>query len=425
MSEVTAYTSKEDKTYNIMLDTSIQYKHTTESTSKFMLTIGMDAGTSENRSLLVRTDRHARAADVVTAPNEFGEIPLERDIGKYVSRTACLYDNMDITIMELESAFKEKESMFKEPLRCLYGSLLEQVGISGTKPNQASKIKQKALYVNILSTVLMQSYLVSCSSPTPINHLMLDFGIVLPPMEVYSDGISTFRESLCGIFKLSLNRLNYELVVEINNENIFVDVEGCAAYPYYLTSGANAREKIELNKNKFNILYDVGAGTNNLAIIKNSKIVDDWTDTFTNAGDALLGHFSKLCARQFDGRHIERELVQQAIKTCMLSYGGEDRDVRVLVDSAKLWLSRLLYKDLMDFMQTTTIAPTAIYSIIYCGNTTRPSGSGNVIVPSVGEYVTKLFMEVNPKIKMVLLSTISNTNLLGLAINMRHFASKK
>lgn len=402
---------------DIMRDKNLKPKTDETSDKVYRINMCMDAGTSEDRSMLI-LNRRMTSRDIVISPNKVGQIDINANLKAYTSRSGALYDNLDMTFEELEKENKDGEIIFPEPVRVLYGSLLDQVGVGSQVPNHNAKTSQSILYKNIMSCVLIQCYIAHCKG-NPINNVALNFGIVLPPMEVYSNQLDFFTNKIKGTYRLTLNRLNYTVTVKI--DKVTVKSEGEVAYPYYISSGANAREKLAEYANKLVVIYDIGAGTNNLSVIKNGEIIDDWMDTYKHAGNSLIGYFGKLCARAFGGSRYPKDTILKAIQTCKLDENTIVRDVQAQVIEAKKRLADDNYTDLMEFLQTNGIETSAIYSIMWLGKTTKSSGTKGVNeVPSVAFYVMNKLAESTPNIKTVLLSGVDNPNLLGLALVMQY-----
>ena len=214
--------------------------------------------------------------------------------------------------------------------------------------------------------------------------------VLLPPLE-HDTNIEDMRNLIMSV-KSVTSYLPQDFTTNVKVESVKVFPEGVAAFfgVYYKEENG---ELVEVEENvKYGtgnvLIIDIGAGTTDVVMIKDTELVLDSKDTFSLGGNT--------------------------VETGELQDGSIVQDVADLVTSAKGMYSKMLLNHITSYLERLSMSLREVKGVLVVGGGSMPSiRDGKVVSPAMSEVLIEYFKELSPNISM--LSTEGkNTRLLNI-----------
>ena len=228
-----------------------------------------------------------------------------------------------------------------------------------------------------------------------------NISVLLPPLE--HDTHINEMKALISRVKSVNSYLPEEFTSSVVIDNIQVLPEGVAAFfgVYYTEKDGELVEVFEnLQYATGNVLIlDIGAGTTDVVMIKDTELVLDSKDTFNLGGNTVEGQLKKLIRQKYGFTPND---VSSVVETGELLDGSIIHDVSDLVTSAKDMYSKMLMTHIVSYLERMMISLREVKGLFVVGGGSLPSmKEDKVVSPAMSEVLIKYFKELSPNISLM------------------------
>lgn len=237
----------------------------------------------------------------------------------------------------------------------------------------------------------------------PLSDLEPTFNIsvLLPPMEHDTD-VDTMEELIRKV-KFVQSYLPMEFSCPIKVNKVTVLPEGVTAFfgVYYTEKDGELVEVFEnLTYSDGNVLIiDIGAGTTDVVMIKDTELVLDSKDTFSLGGNTVEAQLKKSIRKEYGFTPSDMSSV---VETGLLMDGSAQHDVSELVTAAKEMYSKRLMNEITSYLERMMIGMREVKGILVAGGGSLPSTrDGKIVSPAMSEVLIKYFKELSPNVSLM------------------------
>ena len=273
------------------------------------------------------------------------------------------------------------------------------------------------LVISKAMQILCDQFKVSASD----MNVKFTVSVLAPPLEQESRS-NDMIDKIKPLKTLEL-LLPEEIVYDFKIDEVKVLPEGVAAFFGVFFKEEND-ELVEVEENaKFGTGYvlviDIGAGTTDVVLIKDTILVQNSRDTFKKGGNTVESIVRNSIKKKFG---FSPKNLDSVIKTGVLSEGLETHDVTDILDNARDMYSKSLMEDLRQYLERMLIEMPEIKGILPIGGGSIPSKRGEEIVSkAMSEVLLDYLKRLAPKIQTM---SIGNQNPREVNINGLKFMHK-
>lgn len=220
-------------------------------------------------------------------------------------------------------------------------------------------------------------------------------------VSVYAEGTTAFMASMFTIFKDEAG----SVVTDANGEEIVTEED-----TYYL----DVRGDCEAYASGDAMLIDIGAGTTDMMLFRDTKLIQGSKETIKRGGNNVAAKFQQNIMKEY-GIKVD---VAPLLADCILKEGSEvEYHVEKCLDNAKQVFAEELKQSLITYLEGNSVEPRLLKCLILTGGgSLATERDGEVVSVALGDMLAKLFEEVAPKCKVVTTSNARNKNILGLKL---------
>lgn len=276
------------------------------------------------------------------------------------------------------------------------GQLIRPSSMQKKSEQLVTEVSLNLVLITALSQLASGSGLtVSDIEPT------FNISVLLPPMEHDTD-IDTIKELISNV-KYVQSYLPVEFNCPIKIDKINVLPEGVAAFfgVYYTEKDGELIEVFEnLTYSEGNVMIlDIGAGTTDVVMIKDTELVLDSKDTFNIGGNTVEAQLKKLIRLKYGYAPTD---ISSVVESGYLMDGSAQHDVSELVTSAKDTYSKMLMTHIRSYLERMMIGMREVKGILVAGGGSLPSTrDGKVVSPAMSEVLIEYFKELSPNISLM------------------------
>lgn len=359
---------------------------------------------------------------------------LIADLGNSETRAMVLVNNkvIEFTLSnkfaELQSKYKypsqyrnEKSNVFKHGnMHFANGQIVERefVGLELRPVAIEAKTEQQVTELS-MTLVLMRAiielgklYDVPCSE----LDVTFDISVLLPPLEheVNEDKLKNIIKSIQGVEALVPQQMSVGF--KINEVNVYP--EGLSAFFGVLFREEN-NELVEVAENLpytsgYTLVLDIGAGTTDVVLIKDSELVQNSKDTFKLGGNTVDSYVANECKKRYD---YAPQNVTEVVMTGDLVEGTKVHHVEEIVTDAKINYSKSMMSNLRGYLERLMLPVKELKGILIVGGGSVASYRGRTIVsPPMSEVLMEYFTKLAPNAQMLSLGNVKprKANITGL-----------
>lgn len=221
--------------------------------------------------------------------------------------------------------------------------------------------------------------------------------LLLPPedLEAGSQAIASMVKSIEDI-----NFLMPELYKRIRISKVKVFPEGmCAFFGVLFSSKGTVRKGYDylMNPVESTVIFDIGAGTTDIVMIRGSQIVQSSRFTKEIGGNNV----HRLVQRSLRNKGISLpdEVVREGVNTGYVKSGSRSIDITEEIASAKQAVSNQLVDAVQEFFESSMISIRTISNILVCGGGAEVSS--NKEIKPISDYIVNYMKRLSPDIKLV------------------------
>lgn len=237
----------------------------------------------------------------------------------------------------------------------------------------------------------------------PVTEIEPSFNIsvLLPPME-HDTHIDELKKMLMKVKSVN-SYLPEEFTTPIKIDNIQVLPEGVAAFfgVYYTEKDGELIEAPENQEYATGnvIILDIGAGTTDVVMIKDTELVLDSKDTFNLGGNTVEGQLRKSIRKKYGFTPTDTSSI---VETGELMDGSVVHDIASLVTAAKDMYSKMLMTHITSYLERMMISLREVKGLLVVGGGSLPSMKDDKVVsPAMSDVLIKYFKELSPNISLM------------------------
>lgn len=239
----------------------------------------------------------------------------------------------------------------------------------------------------------------------PVEDMNIDFkvSILLPPLDHDLYEVE-MMELVQGITKVT-SVIPTEMTKEFTISKVTVFPEGVAAFfGVEFTESVDGTQLVDIEENKkfqtgYVLIMDIGAGTTDLAIIKDSALVQGSKNSIKKGGNNVESAIKSAIHKQY--KFVPTDMTS-IITRGILEEGTVEHDVSSIVTDAKRKYSLAVKNELIDYIQTNMIEMREIKGLLVVGGgSLAAERDGKIVSPAMSDILLEFLRELAPNIGVV------------------------
>lgn len=234
------------------------------------------------------------------------------------------------------------------------------------------------------------------------NQLDITWQVVtlLPPGDV-DEGKKPLMDLVNGINRLQAVFPNVDIPIKITKTVVLP--EGYCAYAGVVYDvGHVYRPDYKFLTEETVLVIDIGAGTSDILLIKDNKLVQNSKYTITQGGNNVFQIVRrKLRAMQLD---IDTEAIHKGIIKGVVRDGAKEVSIVDIVNSAKAEVAQKIVSEIQDFFELTDTKIKSISYLLVCGGGSMKDSEIDAIAP-MSDKITESFKAISPNTELVKIPT--------------------
>lgn len=302
----------------------------------------------------------------------------------------------------------EKTTVFKYN-DCLFanGSIVEREFASKAiaPSSQQTKTEQLPTYTS-LSLVFIKAYeMIAAETGVSFEDVDVSFDLrlLLPPSEhdKYSETLKSSVKTIKMVEVVS--PICATKKVKINS--LVVLPEGATAFIGCMYQSENGEMTINKANEKFQqgtvLVVDIGAGTTDIVLIKDTEVVVDSKETCQKGGNNVEALCKRRLYKTFD-YWPSAQAMQRVLTEGILEKGNETFDVVEHLNYAKESFGAELKNFIIDYLSRNDVQIRDVKGLLVLGGGTLPTVRDGVVVsPSMSEVLTNYIHELTNSIALM------------------------
>ena len=266
--------------------------------------------------------------------------------------------------------------------------------------NKSEQLVTEISFHQVLITAIQQ-LAAGCGLSVSEIEPTFNISVLLPPME-HDIHLDTMKELLSNVQMVS-SYMPMEFTSAVKVDKIQVWPEGLAAFfgVYYTEQDGGLVEVFEnLTYSSGNVLIlDIGAGTTDVVMIKDTELLLDSKDTFNIGGNTVEAHLRKSLRQKLGFTPSD---ISAIVERGEVMDGNTVKDVAPLVTSAKDMYSKLLMTHITGYLERMSISMREVKGVLVVGGGSLPSiRDGKVVSPAMSDVLINYFKELSPNIALM------------------------
>lgn len=219
---------------------------------------------------------------------------------------------------------------------------------------------------------------------------------LLPPgdLDEGTDKIKSIIENIKSV-ESAFPALN----LSVKLDKVKVLPEGYCAYAGVVyESGMKFRDTHKFLKNETVLVIDIGAGTTDILLIKDNKLVQSSKYTITQGGNNV---YQQVRLRlRMKGLDLDAGVIKDGVITGSVRDGSKSVDITDYVNTAKSDIAQKIVSEIQDFLDLTDIKVRSVGYVLICGGGSMSDSTVSSIVP-LSDKVIESFKQLAPNSELV------------------------
>lgn len=214
---------------------------------------------------------------------------------------------------------------------------------------------------------------------------------------------------------------SYTVPITINK--VAVLPEGLVSYTSAMFEFVDNKPVVVPENKKFKqgyvLVMDIGAGTTDVALVKDGRFVSSTKESFKKGGNFVTQRCAGLIGSEYD---YTPSNMSEVIRTATLHDGGIEHDISDILNRAKEQYVQTISGLIRSYIEGLNISLREVRGILAVGGGTLPVIRDSVVVsPSLSHYIIDFLKNLAPNVELVSLHGIDPrlSNLEGLHILCR------
>lgn len=230
--------------------------------------------------------------------------------------------------------------------------------------------------------------------------------LLLPPEDI-DVGAKPLAEMAKGI--TSIDFLMPEVKKNVRVTKVSVFPEGmCAFFGVIFKSKGVIRPEYKylVEDNETTIIFDIGAGTTDIVIVKGSQVVQSSRFTKEIGGNNV----HRLVQRSLRNKNIPLpdSVIREGVTTGYVKSGARQIDISEDIAEAKKAVSTQLVDGVQEFLESSMISIRTIANILVCGG--GATESSNPAIKPISDYMVDYMRRLSPDLKLIELPVVSGAD---------------
>lgn len=317
-----------------------------------MANLIVDLGNSETRVITIcgRTKSGKPRKRVTTLPNKFGELADTRLL------SVPDYNALNSKVFEVDGG-----------ILCSGDMCDREKGTAAQRPSSSIKKYESRLSMYTMNLALLQGYYdVADMTKQSVDSVDVAWNIfvLLPPSDL-DLGVTPLVEGIKGINKIKFLMPNFERNIKINSVRVFP--EGfCAFIGEIFENSKQIRSGYEEALNSSTLVVDIGAGTTDLCIIKDVKLVDNSRYSEETGGNQVFQKINMELRKKY-GRNFPEDSLRKAAVTGVIKVGAREINIEKEIEVAKRDVATKLSSAIKNYLESSDFSIFDIQNILICG----------------------------------------------------------
>lgn len=342
----------------------------------------VDFGNSETRMVLIVNNKSVP----LFLSNKFAELPP-------MYRIPNEYRNDKSSVMNVSGTYFAN------------GQIVEREFVGVEIRPSAVQAKTDQLVTDLtLNLVFMKAMLqLSELFNLPISELDVTFkvSILLPPLE-HDTNEAKLAEKVRKISSIK-SLIPQDVSANFKVGDVGIYPEGVAAFfCAYYTEANGAILEIPTNKKfatGYVLVLDIGAGTTDVVLIKDTELVQNSKDTFKRGGNTVESVVRNEIKKRYG---FSPKQLASVIATGILDEGVQQHEVDDILNMAKDMYSKSLMEEIRQYLERMMLDMPEIKGVLVVGGGSLPSiRDEQVVSPAMSDVLLKYFKVLAPNITMV------------------------
>lgn len=329
----------------------------------------VDLGNSETRVSTIfgktRTGKPRSRTSVLS--NKFGEL-LNEDL---LSNEDYTGENSKVFVVGRDSLYCSGEMCDKEK------------GSAAMRPSTSLKKYSSDISKLSLNMAFLQGYqdISEMFQNEDDFNIIWDVAVMLPPSDM-DVGQEAIIQMVKDITELNFKLPDFHTKVAVNSVNVYP--EGFCAFigtvfenPTKIRKGFNGLLKSST------LVVDIGAGTTDLCIIQDCKLIDNSRYTEETGGNQVFQKVNRDLRKRF-ARNFSEDSLREASVTGSIKIGAKVVDISDIINDAKKDVVVKLSSSIKNYLESSDVSIYGIENILVCGGGACEDESG---LRSLGSYL--------------------------------------
>lgn len=350
---------------------------------KASATLIVDMGNSETRVATVygKTMNGVPRLIISKIPNSFAELPEGYEIPEeYKNENSIVFN-------------------YKNNKPFTSGELCErEFPVSSVRPTAIEK-KYEAFSTELtLNAALLEGYRsVAQITGADIDDLDISWKVVvlLPPADMFV-GAKQVADKVRSIKSLNFIQPDFTADIDITEVNVYPEsLMAFMGVVFGIGGTINSGMKNLLKETI--LIIDIGAGTTDFCVVKNSSIIEDTKETVDTGGNNVHQKVRQMLKRE--GLALPDKVVQEATVRGTVKDGSRELSIVDKINDAKEMVASALTGAIRDFFESTQFPARTIEKVLVVGGgSMTPKVEG---IKSMSEYLTKYLHGFAPNADLV------------------------
>jgi len=350
---------------------------------KASATLIIDMGNSETRVATVygKTMNGVPRLIISKIPNSFAELPEGYEIPEeYKNENSIVFN-------------------YKNNKPFTSGELCErEFPVSSVRPTAIEK-KYEAFSTELtLNATLLEGYRsVAKITGADIDDLDISWKVVvlLPPADMFV-GAKQVADKVRSIKSLNFIQPDFTADIDITEVNVYPEsLMAFMGVVFGIGGTINSGMKNLLKETI--LIIDIGAGTTDFCVVKNSSIIEDTKETVDTGGNNVHQKVRQMLKRE--GLALPDKVVQEATVRGTVKDGSRELSIVDKINDAKEMVASALTGAIRDFFESTQFPARTIEKVLVVGGgSMTPKVEG---IKSMSEYLVKYLHGFAPNADLV------------------------
>lgn len=223
--------------------------------------------------------------------------------------------------------------------------------------------------------------------------------ILLPPGDLEA-GKMKIIDLIKGVTKIECTYPKVEM--PLNIKRVVVLPEGfCAYIATVYDKGSVIRKGAKQLLSETTLIFDIGAGTTDIAVVKDNKIINVTMHSIDRGGNNVTQLVKKAIRTECGGLVLPESEIAQGIIDGYVKDGSKQVQIANIVNTAKDEVAKYLISDVQSYLEETEFPVRSIGKILVCGGgaiNSSNTGGTKALSDAIITYLKRLapYVELVP-----------------------------